>query len=173
LVEKVVGGASVEVNAKIGELSEALDLRHEALARMFEILGREQVPPERLEATLAEIATRHKGLLERVRLLDATDPRAGQLRDAAATAIETAEYDRADALLADAESIEIEAMRRLQQALDQRGLNAAAIRAEHGEVARTRLDGGTRRGRAHPSRLRDGGRSFSHRSRVGLGGKSS
>ena len=140
LVEAAVRGVSVEANVKIGELGEALDLRREALARMFEILGREQVPPERLEATLAEIATRHRGLLKRVQLLDTTDPRALELRDEAAAAIKSAEYGRADELLAAAETIEIEAVQHLQNTLNQRALNAAAIRAERGEVARTRLD---------------------------------
>jgi tetratricopeptide (TPR) repeat protein len=140
LVEAAARGASVEANAKIDQLSEQLELRREALTGMFAILGRERVPPERLAQTLAEIATRHKALLERVRLLDASDPRVAQFRDQAADAIENAAYDRADQLLAAAETIEVEAMQRLRETLDQRALNVAAIRAERGELARTRLD---------------------------------
>ena len=114
--------------------------RIEAIARFFEILGEAPVESEKLADRFAEIATRHKRLLERVQLLNAADPQVAELRDAASAAIEAAEYDQADALLADAEAAELKAMRRLQAALEERALSAAAIRTQRGELARTKLD---------------------------------
>ena len=140
LVRKAARGAVLETDARVGELGAALDLRNEALARMFEMLGRQDVPPEGLADVLAEIVARYQSLLERVRLLEASDPRAAELRDAVAAAIETADYDRVHELLAGAEAIEFEALRQLLKALDQRVLNAAAIYPEAGDVAGTQLE---------------------------------
>jgi hypothetical protein len=140
LVREAARGAVLETDTRVRELSAELALHDQALTRMFEILGRKDVPPERLADVLAEIAARHKSLLERQQLLEASEPRVAELRDAASAAIETAEYDRADVLLAEAEAIELEAMRQLRETLDQRALNAAAIRAQRGDVAKTQLD---------------------------------
>ena len=143
LVRDAASGALLETDTRVRDLGAELDLENEALARLFEILGRNDVPPERLAAVLAEIVARHKSLLERVRLLEASEPRAAELRDAAVAAIETADYDRADALLAAAEVIELEAKRQLQEALDQRVRNAAAIDEQGGgDVAGTQLEYG-------------------------------
>jgi hypothetical protein len=135
LVVAAAGGAVLEPDARVRELGAELDLRPEALARIFEMLGRQDVPPAQLAKVLAEIVARQKSLLERVRLLEASEPRAAELRDALAAAIETAEYDRVDALLVEAEAIEFEAMRQLLAALDQRILNAAAIYPDAGGFA--------------------------------------
>jgi hypothetical protein len=125
-------GAVLGTDIRVHELRAELDVRADALARIFEMLGRQDLPPERLPKVLAEIVARQKSLLARVQLLEPSDPRAAELRDALAAAIETAEYERVDALLAEAETLEFEAMRQLLAALDQRILNAAAIYPEAG-----------------------------------------
>ena len=139
LVREAAPDAVLETDIRVRELGGELDLREEALARMLKMLRRQDVPPERLADVLAEIVARHQSLLERVRRLEASDPRAAELRDAIAAAIETAEYDRVDALLAESEAVEFEAMRQLLAALDQRVLNAAAIYPEAGDVAGAQL----------------------------------
>lgn len=150
LVRAAAGDAALETEPRVRELGAELDLREEALARMLGILGRQDVPPERLADVLAELVARHNSLLDRVRLLEAPQPGAAELREAVAAAIETAEYDDVDALLAEADALGFEAMRQLLKALDQRILTAAAIHPEAGNVATTSLYGAKRAGIGNP-----------------------
>jgi hypothetical protein len=135
LVGGPAAGAALEIDPRLRGLAAELGLEAAALARMFEVLGREEVPPARLAKVLAEMAVRHLSLLERVGLLEGSEPRAAELRDAAAAAIETAEYDRADALLAEAEALEFEAGDQVTEALDLDAVPAAAIYAPSGAIA--------------------------------------
>lgn len=135
LIGGAAAGADLEIDPRVRELAAGLGLEAEALARMFEILAREEVPPARLANVLAEMAARHLGLLERVELLEGSDPRAAELRDAAAAAIETAEYDLANGLLAEAEALEFEAGDQLPEALDLGAVPAAATHAASGTFA--------------------------------------
>jgi hypothetical protein len=114
----------------------------------LEMLGRQDVPPERLAEVLATVVARHKSLLERVRLLEAADPRVARLRDVLVAASETAEYDRVDALLAEAKTLEFEAMWQLLEALDPMVLDAAAVDPEAGLFAGTRHGYGAPRQRS-------------------------
>lgn len=132
LVGDAARGAAVASDARVRALGAELDLRQEALARMLEILGRHNVPPERLADALAEMVARHQAVLARVRLLEAEDARAAELRDALAGALETAQYDRFDQLLAEGQAMGLEAARRLLEALDQNALQVAAIYPEAG-----------------------------------------
>ena len=52
-VRAAAQGGAVEGNERVRELSDQLNLRQDALARMFGILEREQVPAERLADLLA------------------------------------------------------------------------------------------------------------------------
>jgi hypothetical protein len=137
LVKEAAGGAVLETDPRVRALGAELDVRAEALTRMFEMLAGQEVPPERLAEALATIVARHKTLLARVQLLDASDPRAAELKEALAAAVETADYELVDALLARGETFEFEAMRQLLAALEQRILNAAAIHGPSGAVAGT------------------------------------
>jgi hypothetical protein len=158
LVGEAAGGADLATDPRVRKLGAELELREDALARILAILGHQDVPPERLADALAEIVARHKSLLERVRLLEASEPRAAELRDAVAGAIETAEYDRVDALLIEAEALGFEAMRQLLEALDQRILAAAAIDPEAGGIAGTRRHSAGRAGHRGPLQLFRSGR---------------
>ena len=117
LVRETAGDAVLETDPRVSALGAELDLREEALARMLEMLGGQDVPPERLAQALATIVARHKTLLARLQHLEASDPRAAELKDAVAAALETAEYELVDALLADAGAIGFEAMLQLLAAL--------------------------------------------------------
>ena len=79
-----------------------------------------------------------------MQLVEASEPRAAELRDAVVAALETVDYERVDTLLAEAEAIEFEAMQQLLEALGLRVLEAAAIypeaatSLEHGSGPRRR-----------------------------------
>ena len=53
----------------------------------FEILGEQQVPVEQLTERLGEIAQRHKGLLQRVDVINSADPQIAPHRGAARQAL--------------------------------------------------------------------------------------
>jgi hypothetical protein len=139
LVTEAAAGAVLETDPRVRALGAELDLREEALARIFEMLGPQDVPPERLAEVLATIVARHHSLLERVQLVEASQPRAAELRDAVVAALETVDYERVDTLLAEAEAIEFEAMEQLLEALGLRVLEAAAIYPDAGDLAGTWL----------------------------------
>lgn len=157
LVSEAAAGAALETDSRVRALGAELDLRQEALTRIFEMLGEQDVPPERLAAALATIVARHKTLLAQVQLLEASDPRAAELKDAVAAAAETAEYELVDALLAEGGTFELEAMRQLLAALDQRILNAAAIHGPSGALPGTLRGYG--RAAGHGALLHGGGRA--------------
>jgi hypothetical protein len=129
LVREAAGRAVLETDPRVRALGAELDVRAEALTRMFEMLAGQEVPPERLAEVFATIVARHKTLLARVQLLDASDPRAAELKEALAAAVETADYELVDALLARGETFEFEAMRQLLAALEGalRGYGRAAV----------------------------------------------
>lgn len=158
LVGQAAAGAVPETDPRLRQLGAELGLEPEVLAGMLEILGRNGVPRASLAAALADIAARHRSLLERVRLLEASASHAAELRDAAAAAIEATDHDRADLLLAEAEAIEFEAMAQLPEALDLRPVQAAAIHAPSGAIAGPALKPGRA---AHGPPLRGGGRAGS------------
>lgn len=108
------------------------------------------MPTEKLLLTLAEIAQRHHDILQRLSALDFEDPVTKAAIDEAGTILSRADsmaaYDRADALLADAEASDMLASgkRRLsneaQEAARRKRRSAAATRTERGEWSLTRLD---------------------------------
>ena len=100
------------------------------------------MPTEKLLLTLAEIAQRHHDILQRLSALDFEDPVTKAAIDEAGTILSRADsmaaYDRADALLADAEASDMLASgkRRLSNARrgKRRGGSAVALRP-HGPNA--------------------------------------
>ena len=124
---------------KMAKLGERLGVTDTALSVFFHILNEEKVPDEKLAETLMTIAERHKALLAQVRDLQSDDPEVRALREQATAAITAGRYDDAEAALARAESLPLEAAHRLQAAADRQLSGAAAIRAERGQLALTRL----------------------------------
>ena len=133
--------------AKIDELSQKLDVTGDAVVEFFRILGQKEVPLEKLLETLAQIAARHREMLDRLTALNPEDPAVKAQIEKARAAIKAGDYDRADRLLSEAESGDLAAVRmaeelarQVQQVIDQRRRSAAATRAERGELSLTRLD---------------------------------
>lgn len=132
--------------AKLQELSQKLQTTEGALIGFFRILEETDAPLERLPAKLEEIARRHKETLQRMAALAVEDPEIGALVRQAREAVDRGDYDRANALLTRAEEAELAAIERAeavvkdaQEAVRRRKLSAAAVRAERGGIAMTRL----------------------------------
>ena len=132
---------------QVKALSGQLDVTQNALLGFFQTLREQNVPVEKLPATLATIAERYRAMQERLAALDPDDPAVKALIAAARAALDVGEYDRADTLLSQAETAELAAARQAEQlahdaqaTADRRRLNAAAARAERGELSLTRLN---------------------------------
>jgi hypothetical protein len=59
---------------KIDDLSQRLDVTGDAVVEFFRILGQKEVPLENLPETLAQIAARHREMLDRLAALNPEDP---------------------------------------------------------------------------------------------------
>jgi len=137
--------------AELAALGRQLDVSQDALVGFFHILDVNAVPPEKLPQTLAEIAQRHREMLQRLGSLDPEDPAIRAIIDKARGVIDRADsevaYDQADRLLGEAEALDLAAIHRAellaqeaQAAANRRRLNAASTRVERGELSLTRLD---------------------------------
>jgi hypothetical protein len=132
---------------QLEELSHQLHVTREAVVSFLKILNQQAVPLEKLPETLAEIAQRHQETLARLAALDPEDPTIKALTDEARAAMEAGDYDRADVQLHQAEVAELAAARQAEilaeqahAAAEKRWLNAAAVRAERGELSLTQLN---------------------------------
>ena len=125
---------------KVAELAAELGVTQGATKNFFRILREEQVPAEKLLETLAEIAERHMSLLAQAKSFRFDDPGIEAIRREATKAIDLGEYDGAETLLAKAEQKELEGVQQLQTIAEKRLLNAAATRAQRGELSLTRLN---------------------------------
>jgi tetratricopeptide (TPR) repeat protein len=149
-VQKFIQSSTQELKttyqAQVDELSQRLEVRQDAVIGFFAILKRERVSPEKLAETLSAIAQRHREMLERLASLDPEDPTIKALIDKAQAAIKEGDYARADLLLTQAEAADLAAAheaqalaQQAQAAAERRLLNAAATRAERGEIRLTQL----------------------------------
>ena len=125
---------------QFADLQERLGVTEQALRTFFLILERE-VSPDQWAERLPDIALRHKEALERLAVLKTEDPAAAARIKEARGAVKVGEYERAEALLDEAEALELAGMRateallrEAQEAVDRRRLNVAGVRAERGEV---------------------------------------
>ncbi|MEM6742471.1 MAG: hypothetical protein AAF676_01885 [Pseudomonadota bacterium] len=119
----------------------------EAVAALLRVLGEADVPPDALVARFEQIARRYVAMLERLEALTPVDAEAAARVAEARAAMAASEFARADALLTEAEEIELaaaeEAERLAQEALaaaEARRAAAAQARAERGRLAELRLD---------------------------------
>lgn len=121
--------------------SEELGVTKAAVDSMMAILKEQEVPAEQLEAKLKEIAERHLELTEKLHQLSTSndEPEVAKRREQAAEAIKQGEYDRAEALLAEAVAIDRSAIDEQQEVLDRRKLSAAATISQLGDLERIRL----------------------------------
>jgi tetratricopeptide (TPR) repeat protein len=137
--------------AVIDNLSQQLSTTQESVRGFLEILRHKDVPLERLSQTLAEIAQRYLSMLERLSALApegaASRAKVDQARLLLTRADSTNVYDEADALLAEAEASDIQAIQQAealekeaQEGIRRKRHNASAIRSERGDLSLTRLD---------------------------------
>lgn len=112
-------------DARIAELSRALDIRDTAIVTFFRTLEEKQVPPERWPEKLAEIAERFKQSQAQFTTVPEDPPEIAQLRADAKSALDKGDLDEADALLA--------------QVIAAQYAAAAATAAQRGTIALTRL----------------------------------
>ncbi|MGX9431798.1 hypothetical protein [Bradyrhizobium sp. LeoA1S1] len=117
---------------QIAKLKSDLDLNQRQIYAALNILGENNVPPERLGAKLVEIAERFKALQATASAQPGDGPRIAALKADVQKAIDAGELAKADALLADVETEQ-------RGALDRLAVNAADTSAQRGEIALTRL----------------------------------
>jgi tetratricopeptide (TPR) repeat protein len=140
------GAARAEAEAQAVRLAAQLGVTREAMVSFFRILGEREVPLERMPTRLGEIAARYGELTRRLAALEPEDPSARGLVERAREAVAAGRYDEADALLVRAKEAELaaarqagELARQAQEAAARRLLKAAAVEAERGQLALTRL----------------------------------
>ena len=124
---------------KIERLSGELGVTEAAVANFFRILGTQRVPLEELDATLREIANRHKTLLAALAAFRSDDPAVLAKKEEAAEAVARGAYDRAQELLRAAEQLDIAAAEQAQAVAEERLLSAAESRAGRAQVELARL----------------------------------
>ncbi|MGE4553356.1 MAG: tetratricopeptide repeat protein [Desulfovibrionaceae bacterium] len=142
-IERMIAAIKAQPKANDQELKDLaghLGIHEQAVAGMLRTLGESNVPLESLPQKLGEIADRHLELERQLRALNSGDPEVDRLRAEAAQALERGEYDRVDALLAQALAIDTDALGKQKKVLDARQRSAADTLGLRGDLARTRLD---------------------------------
>jgi hypothetical protein len=107
----------------ITELESKVGVSAGALQTFFRTLGEADVPPERQEAKLVEIAERYKQLVAQVAAAPGDDPEVAKLKGEAKAALDAGQLERADELLARVQAAQ-------DAALERRQLEAAATAAQ-------------------------------------------
>ena len=143
-------------SAKLDAIEEAAERRHREL---LEAISREKgVPlavlqqilagfgdteallePAQIEQRLLAKADEYRDLRARLERLTNDEPRVQQRRREAGELIGAGNFDAADAMLAEAERIDLDAAEELESLAERRRLSAAESRAERGAAARLRL----------------------------------
>jgi tetratricopeptide (TPR) repeat protein len=116
----------------IANLESQLDLNQRQIRAALEILGENNIPPERLASKLVEIAERFKELQLNVASHPGDDLKITALKADAQRAIDAGDLAKADGLLADIETEQRGALERL-------AVNAADTLSQRGDIALTRL----------------------------------
>ena len=150
-LQELLQAAGKAQQEKLDAVSKQLQTTTENLRGFLTILQGNEVPIEKWPQTLSEIAERYRGMMQRLAVLAPDDPKSKSILEQAqailSKAHSIADYDRADALLAEVEAADISAIqeaenleREAQAAARSKRRSAAATRAERGELSMTRLD---------------------------------
>jgi tetratricopeptide (TPR) repeat protein len=124
---------SEEQKKLIAQLESTLDLNQRQVQAALDILNEKNIPPERLASKLIEIAEQFKALQEQIASTQAgDDARIATLKADARKAVDAGDLSQADALLAQIET-------RQREALDRLAANAAATCGQRGDIALTQL----------------------------------
>jgi hypothetical protein len=132
LIDRIMSEAGTGT-AQIVDLATKLGVTQGAVTTFLRTLGEKDVPVEALPAKLGEIAERHKALLAQIAAVRSDSPDVQAINDQAHAAVEHGDYDGAENLLSKAEDAALASAERPL-------LDAAALRAERGELAFARLD---------------------------------
>lgn len=140
-------GANAIRPDQVTSLSKRLGVAPGALVQFLGILGKQNIPPERLEAKLLELISNFKDLQERIsNIRKALDQglAVDDLKGRATKALAAGSFDEADRLLGQA--VQAVPSRRLDQITEQQEKHSdytrsliAELRAERGALARARL----------------------------------
>ena len=128
------------VVTQLTELSEHFGVQKSALRTFFKTLKRKNVDIDDLDYALREIAKRHLKLIAEIQAKSSDEPGVRALKDQAATAIEVGDYERAEALLLEAEQYDLSAISEIEIELANRRLSAAETRTDRGELKLVQLD---------------------------------
>jgi tetratricopeptide (TPR) repeat protein len=114
-------------------------LRVEAIAKFFQLLGEAPVEESQLADRFAQIAEEHRRLVEDVKSLRVNDPEVQALRQQAAAALEIADHTTAFARLTQARTIVTSKRETLARVLDDQKREEAALVFEQARVELARL----------------------------------
>jgi tetratricopeptide (TPR) repeat protein len=127
---------------EVRELCGEIGIGESAIIGFLETIRKAGIPLQEVPAKFLELTLRYNRLLESVRTFRSDDPDVQGLKADAISAIEggPTSYDYADELLQRAENIERDARMFPAAAFEIRNLNAAAMRAQRGELSLLQLD---------------------------------
>src|SRR5271166_1585006 len=138
--------ARAQAEANSAELAAKLGFTSAAVGEFFRILGKDDVPLEKLPERLTEIAQHFAQTRDTLAALEPDDPQIVAIVAQATEALEAGQLSDADRLLDQAKDLELAALReaqelkkRMQEAEDPHALSAAKMLAGRGDIARTQL----------------------------------
>ena len=116
-----------------------LDVKDTALVSFFKIMKEQKVPRADLDKKLREIARQYKGLLARLDNVQSEGPEVIQLKQEARLAIEANDYTKAEDLLQQAETRDLQAIEELEATPEQRRISAAETNVDQASLQRLQL----------------------------------
>ncbi|WP_162894749.1 tetratricopeptide repeat protein [Rhizobium terrae] len=138
--QELAGVMESRSEERIAKLSADLGVTNAATAAFFEILGERQVPTNELVTKLVQIAMAYRSMQQRLDQLTSDDGEIESLKEQARREIAQKRYDKAEAILADAEDRLLSKLDAAEREVLRKGQDAADTRAVRAELQRVRLD---------------------------------
>jgi len=129
----------LRVATLLGVTKEKLDVTQKVFDSFLQTVGKEQVPLEKLDSTLTEIAQHYKELLKQVATFTSDDPEVKRLLTEAKSALDAGESDQAEKLYNQASELAVAAAKRSQEITDKQFVTAAEAKYANGELKMTQL----------------------------------
>ena len=138
ITEKYIKGVKPEEYLR---LAKEFDVTEAAVKNFLKILKCKQVPPDELDSTFRQIATRHKELQSRLKKFNLlVDPKVKKLRLKAEEAINEGDYESADTFLDDALDRQMVCIKNAEKQLTNCMLSAAEMKVEKGDLELIRIN---------------------------------
>jgi tetratricopeptide (TPR) repeat protein len=138
--------ARAQAEARAAELATKLGFTSAAVGEFFRIVGKNDVPLEKVPERLSEIAQHFARTRDTLAALEPDDPHIADIVGQATKVLEDGQLSDADTLLDQAQEFELAALRQAQElkqqaqeAEDRHALSAAKMLASRGGIARTQL----------------------------------